>query len=134
MKYKDLFDAQHEYCKTDDYPDTAIRQHAFISGAKWVIKYLNELSATGALEAITNLHDELQEEEELTKWALKKMSPFVPNKCESCDRFDECYTGSGRMRELCKMYGANVVFKRKERSMSIQRPLSHLRENDKFQE
>lgn len=132
MKYKDLFDAQHEYCKTDDYPDTAIRQHAFIAGAKWVIKYLNELSATGALEAITNLHDELQEEEELTKWTLKKMSPFVPNKCESCDRFDECYTVSGRMRELCKMYGANVVFKRKERSMSIQRPLSHLRETINF--
>ncbi len=77
-------------------------------------QYLNDLSANEALEAITNLHDELQEEEMLTKWTLKNMSPFVPNKCESCDRFDECYTRSGYMREFCKMYGANVVFKRKE--------------------
>ena len=114
MTYKDLFDAQHEYCTTEDYPGTAIRPHAFIAGAKCVIKYLNDLSANEVLEAITNLHDELQEEEMLTKWTLKKMSPFVPNKCESCDRFDECYTRSGRMREFCKMYGANVVFKRKE--------------------
>lgn len=30
------------------------------------------------------------------------------------DRFDECYTSSGRMREFCKVYGANIVFKRKE--------------------
>ena len=102
MTYKDLFDAQHEYCTTEDYPGTAIRPHAFIAGAKCVIKYLNDLSANEALEAITNLHDELQEEEMLTKWTLKKMSPFVPNKCESCDRFDECYTRSGRMREFCK--------------------------------
>ena len=55
------------------------------------------------------------QEEELTKWTLKKMSPSVPNKCESCDRFDECYTKSGRMREFCKMYGANVVFKFKSK-------------------
>lgn len=114
MTYKDLFDAQHEYCKTEDFSGKAIRPHEFIAGAKWVIKYLNELSAIGALEAITNLYDELQEEEMLTKWTLKKISPFVPNKCESCDRFDECYTRSGRMREFCKMYGENVVFKRKE--------------------
>ena len=117
MKYKDLFDAQHEYCTTEDYPGTAIRPHAFIAGAKCVIKYLNDLSANEALEAITNLHDELQEEEELTKWTLKKMSPFVPNKCESCDRFDECFvSGAGRLREFCRMYpnGANVVFKFKE--------------------
>lgn len=54
-------------------------------------------------------------EEELTQWTLKKMSPSVPNKCESCDRFDECYTKSGRMREFCKMYEANVVFKFKSK-------------------
>ena len=89
--YKDLFDAQHEYCTTEDYSGTAIRPRAFIAGAKWAIK----------------------QEEELTKWKLKKMSP-VPNKCESCDRFDECFVRGGRIREFCKMYSANVVFKRKE--------------------
>lgn len=110
MTYKDLFDAQHEYCKTEQYPGTAIRPQAFIDSAKCVIKYLNDLSAR-----LQNLHDELQEEEMLTKWTLKKISPFVPNKCESCDRFDECYTINGRMREFCKMYGANVVFKFKSK-------------------
>jgi hypothetical protein len=114
MTYKDLFDAQYEYCITEDYPGTAIRPHAFIAGAKFVIKYLKDLSANEALEAITNLHDELQEEEMLTKWTLKRKMSRVPNKCESCDRFAECYTRSGRMREFCKMYSANVVFKRKE--------------------
>lgn len=45
MTYKDLFDAQHEYCKTEQYPGTAIRPQAFIDGAKCVTKYLNDLSA-----------------------------------------------------------------------------------------
>lgn len=33
--------------------------------------------------------------------------------CQKC--FDECYTINGRMREFCKMYGANVVFKFKSK-------------------
>lgn len=114
MTYKDLFDAQHEYCTTEDYPGTAIRPHAFIAGAKWVIKCLSTIPVDEVVDEVVEIYEEIKQEEELTKWTLKKMSPFVPNKCESCDRFDECYTRSGRMREFCKMYGANVVFKRKE--------------------
>lgn len=38
MTYKNLFDAQHGYCQTELYPGTAVRPHAFIAGAKWVIK------------------------------------------------------------------------------------------------
>ncbi len=110
MTYKDLFDAQHEYCTTEDYPGAAIRPHAFMAGAKWVIKCLSTIP----VDEVVELYEEIKQEEELTKWTLKKMSPFVPNKCESCDRFDECYVMGVRMREFCKMYDANVVFKRKE--------------------
>lgn len=114
MKYKELFDAQHQYCTTEQYPGTSIRPHAFIAGVKWFVNRLYKLPLDEAIDEIAEMQKALQEEEMLTKWTLKKMSPFVPNKCESCDRFDECYTRSGRMREFCKMYGANVVFKRKE--------------------
>ena len=115
MTYKDLFDAQHEYCKTEQYPGTAIRPHAFIAGAKWVIKCLSTIPLDEVVDEAVELYEEIKQEEELTKWTLKKMSPFVPNKCESCDRFNECYARSGRMREFCKMYEANVVFKFKSK-------------------
>lgn len=114
MTYKDLFDAQHEYCTTEDYPGTAIRPHAFMAGCKWVIKCLSTIPFDEVIDEVVELYEEIKQEEELTKWTLKKMSP-VPNKCESCDRFDECYVMGVRMREFCKMYGANVVFKRKEK-------------------
>ena len=115
MTYKDLFDAQHEYCTTEDYPGTAIRPHAFIAGVKWLVNRLYKLPLNEAIYEIAEMQKVLQDEEVLTKWTLKVMSPFVPNKCESCDRFDECFvSGEGRLRELCQMYGANVVFKRKE--------------------
>ena len=114
MTYKNLFDAQHGYCQTELYPGTAVRPHAFIAGAKWVIKYLSTIPVDEVVDEVVELYEEIEQEEELTKWLLKKMSPFVPNKCESCDRFDECHTRSGRAREFCKIYGANVVFKRKE--------------------
>ena len=113
MTYKDLFDAQHKYCTTEDYPGTAIRPHAFMAGAKYVIKCLSTIPIDKMVDEVVELYEEIKQEEELTKWTLKKMSP-VPNKCESCDRFDECYVMGVRMREFCKMYGANVVFKRKE--------------------
>ena len=46
------------------------------------------------------------------KWTIKVMSRNIPNKCESCDRFDECYVvGSGRMKKFCNEYKENVVFK-----------------------
>lgn len=115
MTYKDLFDAQHEYCQIEDYPGTAIRPHAFIAGAKWVIKCLSTIPVDEVVDEVVELYEELNQEEELKKWTLKKMSPFIPNKCESCDRFGECFTKSGRMREFCKMYGTNVVFKFKNK-------------------
>lgn len=114
MTYKQLFDAQHEYCKNEDAPILAIRPHAFIAGAKWVIKCLSTIPIDEVVDEVVELYEELKQEEEHSKWVPKKMSPFVPNMCESCDRFDECYTSSGRMREFCKVYGANIVFKRKE--------------------
>ena len=114
MTYKDLFDAQHEYCTTEDYTGTAIRPHAFIAGAKWVIKCLSTIPVDEVVDEVVGLYEEIKQEEELTKWNLKKMKPDSPNKCEDCDRFGECYTRSGRMREFCKVYSENVVFKRKE--------------------
>lgn len=117
MTYKDLFDAQHQYCTTEQYPGTFIRPHAFIAGVKWLVNRLYKLPLDEAIDEIAEMQKALQDEEELTKWTLKVMSPFVPNKCESCDRFDECFvSGAGRLREFCRMYpnGANVVFKRKE--------------------
>ena len=114
MNYKQLFDAQHEYCQNESCPGTAIRPHAFVAGVKWVVKCLSTIPVDEVVDEVVELYEELKHEEGLTKWNLKKMSPFVPNKCESCDRFNECYTRSGRMREFCKMYGENVVFKFKE--------------------
>ena len=103
MTYKDLFDAQHEYCTTEDYPATSIRPHAFIAGAKWVLKCLSTIPVDEVVDEVVGLYEEIKQEEELTKWTIKKMSHSVPNKCESCDRFDSCYTISGRMREFCKI-------------------------------
>ena len=111
---KAMREAQKEYCRTEDYPGSFIRPHAFIAGAKLVIKCLSTIPVDEMVDEVVELFEELKQEEELSKWTLKKMSPFVPNKCESCDRFDECYTKSGRCREFCRMYGANVVFKFKE--------------------
>lgn len=114
MTYKDLFDAQHEYCTTEQYPGTFIRPHAFIAGVKWFVNRLYKLHLDEAIDEIVEMQKALQDEEELTKWNLKKVSPSVPNKCESCDRFDECFVQGGRMREFCKMYNENVVFKFKK--------------------
>lgn len=116
MTYNDLFDAQHEYCRTEDYPNTAIRPHAFIAGVKWFVNRIYKLPLDEAVNEIVEMQKALQDEEELTKWTIKVISPFVPNKCESCDRFDECYvSGAGRLRKFCGMHpnGVNVVFKRK---------------------
>lgn len=118
MTYKDLFDAQHEYCTTEAYPVNATRQHAFIAGVKWAIKRLSAIPADKVVDEVAELCEVIKQEEELTKWNLKKMRS-VPNKCESCDRFAECYTRSGRMREFCKVYSENVVFKRKEQCSKL---------------
>lgn len=118
MTYNDLFDAQHEYCQTEDYPYTAIRPHAFIAGVKWFVNRIYKLPLDEAVNEIVEMQKALQDEEELTKWTIKVISPFVPNKCESCDRFGECYvSGAGRLREFCKMLpkGANAVFKFKSK-------------------
>lgn len=38
-----------------------------------------------------------------------------PNKCEACDRFDECYMIGIGMKNLCHDdSGRNLIFKRKE--------------------
>lgn len=115
MTYKDLFDAQHEYCTTEDYPNTAIRPHAFIAGAKWAIKRLSAIPTDKVLDEVVELYEGIKQEEELKKWELKEMKPSTPNKCEDCDRFHECYIIGVRMREFCKMYSANVVFKFKRK-------------------
>lgn len=114
MTYKDLFDAYYEFRKNEDIPNgTFIRPHAFVAGAKWVIECLYTIPIDEVVSEMVELHEKLKQEENLTKWDLKKMSLFVPNKCESCDRFDECYT-NGRMRRFCEMYGLNTVFKFKD--------------------
>jgi hypothetical protein len=114
MTYKDLFDAQHEYCTTEDYSGTAIRPHAFIAGAKWLLKRFATIPLDKAIGEVVELYEEIKQEEEQAKWSIQNMSSSVPNKCENCDRFDECFVQGGRMREFCKMYNENVVFKFKK--------------------
>lgn len=36
----------------------------------------------------------------------------VPNKCESCDAFDDCYMIGKGMKEFCKQEEFNAIYKR----------------------
>lgn len=66
MKYKDLLDAQHEYCLTEEFPGTAIRPHAFIAGVKWLVKSLATRPLDEMIDELAELYKEINEINENT--------------------------------------------------------------------
>lgn len=36
----------------------------------------------------------------------------VPNKCESCDAFDDCFVRGKGMKDFCKQEAFNAIYKR----------------------
>lgn len=104
MKYTELFDACY-------HSNSSENPHDFIAGVRYVINHLAQIPIDEVTDEIAEFYEELKEEEELKKWEIKKMDS-VPNKCESCDRFDQCYVlGAGRLRGFCRIHHDNIVFK-----------------------
>lgn len=103
MTYKDLFDAQHEYCTTEDYPNTAIRPHAFIAGAKWAIKRLSAIPTDKFdINALVPFEDKvLVRDDETDKWV-----PATWGFCDNSLEFSFTVEG-GNGFKMCIPYKGN---------------------------